>query len=298
MEKKMNGTLVSEVLYDELVQYLTVKQAKPLKIVDISVGNDFGGEMYANMKKRKLEKLGKYLVESRHFDSISTGELINVIKNINDDEQIDGVMLQLPLPKENSNFEREILDTIAWNKDVDGLTTSSIGRLVVGSDCLEPCTPKGIVALLKAYGVDLLGKRVCIINRSNIVGKPLEQLFLKENSTTTLCHSKTDNLDDICRSADIVVAAMSKPEMITRDYISENSVVVDVGVHKNAEGKTVGDVSYDDVYPIASLITPPVGGVGPMTICMLAYNTAKARYGREVEEILNKGIEKAKVLVK
>ncbi|MDO5394141.1 MAG: hypothetical protein Q4F33_06025, partial [Mycoplasmatota bacterium] len=103
---------------------------------------------------------------------------------------------------------------------------------------------------------------------------------------------------DICRSADIVVAAMSKPEMITRDYISENSVVVDVGVHKNAEGKTVGDVSYDDVYPVASLITPPVGGVGPMTICMLAYNTAKARYGREVEEILNKGIEKAKVLVK
>lgn len=262
MEKKMNGTLVSEVLYDELRAFLKEKADKPLQLVDISVGNDFGGEMYANMKKNKLEKQVSYIVESRHFDEISTAELIKVIEDINNDEDIDGVMLQLPLPKENSALERDILDTIVWDKDVDGLTTNSIGRLVVGKEALEPCTPKGIITLLKVYGVNLLGKSVCIINRSNIVGKPLEQLFLKENATTTICHSKTKNLDEVCRNSDIVVVAMNKQEMVDGNYISDGSIVVDVGVHKNSEGKTVGDVNYDDVYPKASLITPPVGGVG------------------------------------
>lgn len=298
MEKKINGTLISGILYDELRGYLKEKDDRPLQLIDISVGNDFGGEMYANMKKKKLEKQVDYLVESRHFDNISTLELMNEIKNINSDENIDGVMLQLPLPKENSFSEREILDTISWNKDVDGLTTDSIGRLVVGKDALEPCTPKGIITLLKVYDIDLLGKNVCIINRSNIVGKPLEQLFLQENATTTVCHSKTKNLKEICRNSDIVVAAMNKQEMIDDSYITDGCCVVDVGVHKNALGKTVGDVNYDLVYPKASLITPPVGGVGPMTICMLAYNTAKARYGNEVNEVLERGIEKAKVLVK
>lgn len=298
MEKRMNGTLVSEVLYDELRQYLSTKNDKPLRLVDISVGDDFGGKMYANMKKKKLEKQVSYLVESRHFDNISTVDLIRVIEDINNDENIDGVMLQLPLPKENSSSERDILDSIVWNKDVDGLTTNSIGRLVVGKEALAPCTPKGIITLLKVYGVDLLGKNICIINRSNIVGKPLEQLFLRENATTTVCHSKTKNLTDICRQADIVVAAMNKQEMIDENYVSDGCCVIDVGVHKNIEGKTVGDVNYEAVLDKVSLITPPIGGVGPMTICMLAYNTAKARYGNEVEKVLERGIEKAKVLVK
>lgn len=295
--KKMNGTLVSEILYGELRDFLETKSDKPIQLIDISVGNDFGGKMYAGMKKRTLEKQVDYLVESRHFDTITEEELMEVIESINYDTDIDGVMLQLPLPKELSAREREILDTIVCSKDVDGLTSGSIGKLVVGSETLEPCTPKGIITLLKVYGVDLLGKNVCIINRSNIVGKPLEQLFLKENATTTVCHSKTENLRDICRNSDIVVAAMNKQEMIDSSYINDDCVVIDVGVHKNSEGKTVGDVNFEDVYPKVSLITPAVGGVGPMTICMLAYNTAKSRYGNEVDEVLEKGIEKAKVLV-
>lgn len=295
--KTMNGTLVSKVLYTELRSFLEDKNDKPLKLIDISVGNDFGGKMYADMKKRTLEKQVAYLVESRHFDSITEDELVSVIENINCDSEIDGLMLQLPFPKEISSREREILDTIACSKDVDGLTIKSIGKLVVGDDTLEPCTPKGIITLLKVYGVGLLGKNVCIINRSNIVGKPLEQLFLNEDATTTVCHSKTKNLKQICCNSDIVIAAMNKQEMIDSSYITDGCIVVDVGVHKNSEGKTVGDVNYDEVYEKASLITPAVGGVGPMTICMLAYNTAKTRYGNEVDAVLEKGIEKAKVLV-
>lgn len=298
MEKRMNGTLVSEVLYDELRAFLELKGDKPLQLVDISVGNDFGGEMYANMKKKKLEKMVGYLVESRHFDSISYDDLVSEIESINNDNKINGVMLQLPLSKELNDHERKILDHIDWRKDVDGLTTSSIGRLVVGEVSLEPCTPKGIITLLKVYGVDLVGKNVVIVNRSNIVGKPLEQLFLRENATTTICHSKTKNLSEVCSSADIVVAAMNKQEMVDSSYVKDGAIVIDVGVHKNSEGKTVGDVKFDDVYDKSSLITPPTGGVGPMTICMLAYNTAKAKYGNEVDTVLEKAIEKAKVLVK
>ena len=298
MEKRMNGTLVSEVLYDELRAFLESKGDKPLRLVDISVGNDFGGEMYANMKKKKLEKMVGYLVESRHFDSISYDDLVSEIESINNDNKIDGVMLQLPLSKELNDHERKILDHIDWRKDVDGLTTSSIGRLVVGEVSLEPCTPKGIITLLKVYGVDLVGKNVVIVNRSNIVGKPLEQLFLRENATTTICHSKTKNLSEVCSCADIVVTAMNKQEMVDSSYVKDGAIVIDVGVHKNSEGKTVGDVKFDDVYDKSSLITPPTGGVGPMTICMLAYNTAKAKYGNEVDTVLEKAIEKAKVLVK
>lgn len=298
MEKRMNGTLVSEVLYDELRKFLEEKGDKPLQLVDISVGNDFGGEMYANMKKKKIEKMVGYLVESRHFNSVSFDELVEVIEDINNDNEINGVMLQLPLSKELDAHERKILDHIDWRKDVDGLTTSSIGRLVVGEVSLEPCTPKGIITLLKIYGVDLLGKNVVIVNRSNIVGKPLEQLFLRENATTTVCHSKTENLSEVCSRADILVAAMNKQEMVDSSYLKDGAIVVDVGVHRNSEGKTVGDVNFGDVYDKCSLITPPTGGVGPMTICMLAYNTAKAKYGDEIDKVLDRGIEKAKMLVK
>lgn len=298
MEKRMNGTLVSEVLYDELRSFLDEKSDKPLQLIDISVGDDFGGEMYANMKKKKLEKMVGYLVESRHYSSISFDEFVKVIEEINNDIHINGVMLQLPLSKELNDHERSILDHIDWRKDVDGLTTTSIGRLVVGEESLEPCTPKGIITLLKVYGVDIVGKKVVIINRSNIVGKPLEQLFLRENATTTICHSKTENLCGICKDADIIVAALNKQEMIDGSYVKDGAIVIDVGVHRNHEGKTVGDVKYDDVYEKSLLITPPTGGVGPMTICMLAYNTAKTKYGREIDEVLEKAIEKAKLLVK
>lgn len=296
VDKKMNGTEVSKVLYEELREFLKDKKKVP-KIIDISIGDDFGGQMYANMKKKKVEAETGFPFESRHYDNISYDELMSEIDIINADDDIYGVMIQLPLPGELRSKEREILDRISVLKDVDGLTSGALGNLMVGNEGFVPCTPKGIVVLLKAYGVDITGKNVCIINRSNIVGKPLEQLFLMENATTTVCHSKTSNLKEIVSGADIVVAALNKQEYITEEFIKDGVVVIDVGVHRNSDGKTVGDVKYDEVYPKASLITPPTGGVGPMTICMLCYNSAFSIYGEEVFEVLERGIEKAKVKI-
>lgn len=298
MNKKMNGTLVSEILYEELNKFLDEKSGERPSLIDISVGNDFGGEMYANMKKRKLEKMVGYSVESRHYDNLSLEDFCDILRGLNSDKDLDGIMLQLPLPENLRKYERKILECINQGKDVDGLTSASLGKLMVGESTFEPCTPKGIITLLKVYGIDLIGKKVCIINRSNIVGKPLGQLFLRENATPVICHSKTESLREISKRADILIAAMDQQEMIDDGYVKDGTVVIDVGVHKNADGKTVGDVNFDAVYDKCRHITPPVGGVGPMTICMLAYNTAKAKYGDEVEDILNKGIERAKILVK
>ncbi len=298
--KRMNGALVSEVLYDELIKYLDEighETTRPCVKI-ISVGDDFGSQMYGKMKKKKLSEKLSYIVDSIHYDDISVEELILAIKEANSDEMVDGIMLQLPLPMELREYERSILDAIAVDKDVDGLTSGSLGKLIVNESSLESCTPKGIITLLKVYGIDLIGKNVCIINRSNIVGKPLGHMFLREDATPVICHSKTEGLKNITSSCDIVVAAVNRCEMINQEYIKDGAVVVDVGVHKNSEGKTVGDVNQDDVYDKCSLITPPVGGVGPMTICMLAYNSAKAKYGDEVDDVLEKGIEKAKVLVR
>ena len=299
MEKRIDGTLVSKILYDELNSYLDEKKDESRgKVKIISVGDDFGSQMYGKMKKKKLTEIMGYSVDAEHYDEIGLEELIKVINDSNEDSNINGIMLQLPLPSYLSQYERVILDSIDPRKDVDGLTSASLGKLIVGSSALESCTPKGIITLLKVYGVELLGKKVCIINRSNIVGKPLAHMFLKENATPIICHSKTSNLKDVSSDCDIVVAACNKQELIDSSYIKDDAVVIDVGVHKNSDGKTVGDVSYDDCYYKCSLITPPTGGVGPMTICMLAYNTAKAKYGDEVEMVLDRGIEKAKMLIK
>ena len=299
MKKRIDGTLVSKILYDELNSYLDEKKDESRgKVKIISVGDDFGSQMYGKMKKKKLTEIMGYSVDAEHYDEIGLEELIKVINDSNEDSNINGIMLQLPLPSYLSQYERVILDSIDPRKDVDGLTSASLGKLMVGSSALESCTPKGIITLLKVYGVELLGKKVCIINRSNIVGKPLAHMFLKENATPIICHSKTSNLKDVSSDCDIVVAACNKQELIDSSYIKDDAVVIDVGVHKNSDGKTVGDVSYDDCYYKCSLITPPTGGVGPMTICMLAYNTAKAKYGDEVEMVLDRGIEKAKMLIK
>ena len=298
MEKRIDGTLVSKILYDELNSYLDEKKDESRgKVKIISVGDDFGSQMYGKMKKKKLTEIMGYSVDADHYDEISLEDLIKVINDSNEDSSINGIMLQLPLPKDLARYERMILDQIDSKKDVDGLTSASLGKLMVGSSALESCTPKGIITLLKVYGVELLGKKVCIINRSNIVGKPLAHMFLKENATPIICHSKTSNLQAVSSDCDIVVAACNKQELIDSSYIKDDAVVIDVGVHKNSDGKTVGDVSYDDCYYKCSLITPPTGGVGPMTICMLAYNTAKAKYGDEVEMVLDRGIEKAKMLM-
>lgn len=296
IDKKLNGTEVSKILYEELRGYLYDKNPSS-KIVDISIGNDLGGEMYAKMKKKKIESEIGFSFESKHYSEISYSELISVINNINNNPNVCGLMFQLPLPEYLRKNERDILDHISYLKDIDGLTSTSLGNMMVGTESFIPCTPKGIITLLKVYGVDIIGKNVCIINRSNIVGKPLEQLFLKENATTTICHSYTNNLKDITNQSDIIIAALNKQEIITSDYVKKGAIVIDVGVHKNERGKIVGDVDFNDVYSQASLITPPVGGVGPMTVCMLCYNAALSLYGKKIEEVLENGIEKAKLKI-
>ena len=297
MGKKISGIEVSKILYEELRNYLLTRE-NPIHVVDISIGDDFGGQMYSKMKQKKISKETGIDFDSIHFTDINKDKLESYIEMLSKDPEITGIMLQLPLPGILKDYEREILDKISPTKDVDGLTTSSIGKLVLGEDTLIPCTPKGIETLLHAYDVPLEGKKVATINRSNIVGKPLAHLMLQNNATPIICHSKTRDLKEVTRESDIVVAALNKQEAITADFIKEGAVVIDVGVHRNEEGKTVGDVDFASVYEKSSLITPPTGGVGPMTICMLAYNSAKSVYGKEVDEVLQQGIEKAKVLTR
>ena len=297
MDKKINGLVVSDILYNELNKFLLQKDIVP-RVVDISIGDDFGGQMYAKMKEKKITD--KTLIDfiSVHFNEMKIEELEEYIKRINLDKSITGMMIQLPLPSNLRGEERRLLDMINPDIDVDGLTSLSMGKLSVLDESLIPCTPLGIETLLKSYDVTLEGKKVAIINRSNIVGKPLAHLMLRNNATPIICHSKTSNLLEITRECDIVVAALNKKQFITADYIKEGAVVIDVGVHKDENGKTVGDVFFDDVYEKASLITPPIGSVGPMTICMLAYNCAKSVYGKEVDTVLEEGIKKAKRLIK
>lgn len=297
MDKKINGLQVSSILYEELRNYL-LKRDKKINVVDVSVGNDFGGKMYAKMKKKKIQKETGIDFQSVHFENPNLEEFASYIELLNEDPKITGIMIQLPLSKELEPYEREILDRISAQKDIDGLTTTSIGRLALNEDTLIPCTPHGIETLFKTYEVPLKGKTVAIINRSNIVGKPLAHLMLRNHATPIICHSKTTELESITKNCDIVVAALNKQEYITSDFIKEGAIVIDVGVHKNKEKKTVGDVDFESVYPKASLITPPTGAVGPMTICMLAYNSAKSVYGKEVDEVLEQGISKAKTMIK
>ncbi len=294
--KNIDGTTVSKILYDELKEYLKKKQQTP-SIVDVSIGNDFGGLMYSKMKQKKINTETGMTFESVHFDEITADELIKYIKKVNDNSDVNGIMIQLPLPKNIQSMERTILDTIDYHKDIDGLTTHQTGCMNIGTEAFIPCTALGIETLLRVYNIPLAGKTVAIINRSNIVGKPLANLMLRNNATPIICHSKTDNLKDITKKCDVVVAALNKKEYITKEYIKKGTIVIDVGVHKNEAGKTVGDVDYKDVYEKARLITPPTGAVGPMTICMLAYNAAKSLYGEEIDTVLEEGIDKAKKLV-
>lgn len=297
MNKTIDGSLVSGILFEELNKYLDKKQLLPT-IVDISIGEDFGNKMYSKMKEKTITSKTPIKFISKHFDKISYIELREYIESLNKETTVTGIMIQLPLPSNLKEKEREILDTINPKKDIDGLTSKSINNLIKNQDTLVPCTALGIKTLLKAYDISLKGKKIAILNRSNIVGKPLEQLMIKEGATPIVCHSKTKNIKAITKECDIVVVAINKQEYITENFIKDQAIVIDVGVHKNKEGKIVGDVDFKNIYQKTSLITPPTGAVGPMTICMFAYNSAKSIYGKEINQIIEKGIKKAKVEIK
>lgn len=240
----------------------------------ILVGEDPASRSYVKGKEKGCEQVGIYSELIELPETITEERLLAEIDRLNGDDRINGILVQLPLPKHIE--EKAIIERISPEKDVDGFHPISVGRMMTGQDTFLPCTPHGILELVKETNLDISGKHVVVIGRSNIVGKPVGQLFLNENATVTYCHSKTQNIKELSKLADILIVAVGRPKMVTADYIKEGAVVIDVGVNRLETGKLCGDVDFDNVLDVAGYITPVPKGVGPMTITMLLHNTVES----------------------
>lgn len=273
MPKIIDGKLISTTIKDELKQEVAESGLKATLAV-IQVGSDPASSVYVGNKKKACEYIG---IGSKSFElpeETTEEELLKLIDDLNCDDDINGILVQLPVPKHID--DKKIINRISPLKDVDGFHPESVGNLCIGQDGFISCTPAGIIELLKRSDISIEGKECVVIGRSNIVGKPMALLLLANNGTVTVCHSRTKDLKSVCKRADILVAAVGKPKMITAEYVKEGAVVIDVGIHRMDNGKLCGDVDYDDVAPHTSAITPVPGGVGPMTIAMLMVNCVKA----------------------
>ncbi len=257
---------------EELLNELTERKNDNLSLAVIQIGHDEASSIYIGQKEKMCQNLN---IEFKHYnleDNVTNDEVINLINKLNNDDTT-GILLQLPIPKHLD--EQRILNTIDYRKDVDGLTNANVANLALDEPGLVPCTPKGVMTLLNRYNINLEGKNAVIVGRSNLVGKPLFNLMLNKNATVTLCHSKTKNLKEHTLKADILVAAVGKPKFITKEFVKEGAVVIDVGISR-VDGKVVGDVDFENVKDLTSYITPVPGGVGPMTIASLAENIFEA----------------------
>ncbi|MPQ42756.1 tetrahydrofolate dehydrogenase/cyclohydrolase catalytic domain-containing protein [Clostridium tarantellae] len=271
----MSGKEIANEIKEEIKSYVnTTKKTlnKSPKIVSILVGNDGGSIYYQNFQQRLAEQLNIDFEKIILNETILEEDLISLIKKLNFDKNIDGIILLLPLPKHIN--EKIITNIISVEKDIDCLSEASVGRFYKGEKSFLPCTPNSVITLLKAYKVPLEGANVVIVGRSNIVGKPLFQMFLNENSTVTICHSKTKNLKKITQTADILVLAIGKPKFIDGEYIKEGAVIIDVGT-SNVNGKITGDVDFEDVIEKAAMVTPVPGGVGALTTTLLFKNACE-----------------------
>ncbi|MCI5835982.1 MAG: bifunctional methylenetetrahydrofolate dehydrogenase/methenyltetrahydrofolate cyclohydrolase FolD [Firmicutes bacterium] len=266
LDGKMCSSKLKEALKNEVVAF----PSRP-KIIDIQIGENAASEIYIRNKGKAANSVGIDFDCVRFGVESTEDEIINKIKELNEDETINGILVQMPIPDKYDY--KKIINTINPSKDVDGLTYVNSGKLLNGEDGMVSCTPAGIIELLKFYNIDIASKNVVIIGRSILVGKPLSMLFLKENATVTVCHSKTSNLSYFTKNADILVVAVGKKHLITKDMVKENSVIIDVGINR-VDDKIYGDVDLENVKDIAT-ITPVPGGVGPMTVTMLLYNTVK-----------------------
>jgi methylenetetrahydrofolate dehydrogenase (NADP+)/methenyltetrahydrofolate cyclohydrolase len=246
----------------------------------ILVGNDPASRSYVKGKEKGCEEVGIYSELIELPETITQEQLLEEIDRLNHDDKIHGILVQLPLPKHID--ENAVIESISPEKDVDGFHPISVGKMMTGQDTFLPCTPHGIIELVKAKNIDIRGKHVVVIGRSNIVGKPVGQLFLNEDATVTYCHSKTKSLRDIAKLADILVVAIGRAKFVTADYVKEGAVVIDVGVNRLETGKLCGDVDFDEVQKVASYITPVPKGVGPMTITMLLHNTVVSAERKKV----------------
>ncbi len=276
MSQIIDGKELAKHIREELKE--EVKELKNAeiypKLAVIMVGDDPASKVYVRNKSRACEDVGieyeEYLLPAK----TTREELLELIEKLNNDERVHGILVQSPLPE--GLDANEAFRTILPKKDVDGFHPVNVGKLSLNQDCFVSCTPYGIIKMLEAYNVPIEGANAVIIGRSNIVGKPLAQCLLNKNATVTICHSKTKNLKEITKKADILIAAIGKPKFVTEDMVKENATVIDVGINRNEEGKLVGDTDFENIKEKVSFITPVPGGVGPMTIAMLMYNVVKA----------------------
>ncbi len=269
----IDGKKISEEILEKVrLEVLSIKENHNIVpgLAVIIVGDNPASKIYVNNKKKACSKVGMYSQEYSLPEDTSQESLLKLIDKLNNDKNIHGILTQLPLPKHID--ENAVMESICPEKDVDCFHPSNVGKLLIGNAKVLPCTPAGIIEALEHEGINIASKHCVIIGRSNIVGKPVSLLLLQKNATVTICHSRTSNLKNICREADILVCAVGKANFISKDMIKDNAVVVDVGINRLPNGKICGDVDFNDVEPVASHITPVPGGVGPLTISMLIKN--------------------------
>lgn len=272
----MDGKALSLKLKEQMKQRIAQLKQQGInpKLVVVLVGDNSASQVYVRNKHKSCGEVG---IESEVItmpEQTTQQELLEVVERLNQDETVDGILVQLPLPKQID--EKTVLRSILPEKDVDGFHPVNVGLLSIGDECFAPATPSGIIAMFQEYGIDIAGKNCVVIGRSNIVGKPMAALLLKNNATVTICHSKTEDLASYTRRADVVIVATGCRHTLTAEMVKEGAVVVDVGMNRNEQGKLCGDVDYEEVKEKASFITPVPGGVGPMTITELLENTIQA----------------------
>ena len=276
MAQIIDGKKISQDIKDELKEKVTALKdtGTEVALAVIQVGNDPASSVYVRNKKKACEYIGIQSLSYELPEETTEDALIELIEKLNKDETVNGILVQLPVPKHID--PDKIIRTISPEKDVDGFHPQNVGKLVIGEEGFVSCTPAGVIQLLKRSGIEISGKNCVVVGRSNIVGKPMALLMLRENATVTIAHSKTKNLKELCQTADILIVAIGKPQFITADYVKEGAVVIDVGIHRDENNKLCGDVRYEEVAEKASAITPVPGGVGPMTIAMLMSNCVES----------------------
>lgn len=272
----IDGKKISNEIKEELKDKVSAlkKDGIEITLAVVQVGNDPASGVYVGNKKKACEFIGIKSLSYELPEETTEEELLKLVEELNQNTKVNGILVQLPLPKHIN--EDKVIETISPIKDVDGFHPQSVGRLSIGQKGFVSCTPAGIIQLLKRSGISIEGKECVVIGRSNIVGKPMSMLLLRENGTVTVCHSKTKDLKEVAKRGDILIAAIGKPKFINKEYIKEGAVVIDVGIHRDENNKLCGDVDFDDVVDHVSAITPVPGGVGPMTIAMLMNNCVES----------------------
>ncbi len=272
----IDGKKISTEIKDELKEQVAQLKAEGVEVTlaVVKVGEDPASAVYVRNKEKACEYIGINSKKIEMPEETTEEELLKLVDDLNTDPAINGILVQLPLPKHID--ENKILLAIDPMKDVDGFHPVNVGKMVIGEESFLPCTPAGIIEMIKRSGLDIEGKECVIIGRSNIVGKPMAILMLRENATVTVTHSRTKDLPEVCKRADIIVAALGKAKFVTKDFVKEGAIIIDVGMDRDEDGKLCGDVDFDEVKDVASAITPVPGGVGPMTVTMLLVNCLRS----------------------